>query len=75
MADFLATRTAPAVTSVACLFSGVGTAVAMANAVGLDAVGVEWSSHRCDQSRELEICLPAVLAHRRRTGTLPAAER
>ena len=41
VADFLATR-APShgTRSVACLFCGVGTAVAMVNAVGLDAVGV-----------------------------------
>jgi len=36
-------------------FCGVGTVLAVANALGLDAVGVEKSKKRCDQSRVLAV--------------------
>ena len=44
-ADFL--RAQPATTEAVNLCCGVGTFVAMANAVGLDAVGVEENASRC----------------------------
>jgi len=53
------------------LCCGVGTMVAMANAVGLDAVGVDLSKERCAPAEKLEIKLDTVLAHRRHTKTLP----
>jgi hypothetical protein len=36
-------------------FCGVGTVLAAANALGLDALGVELSRKRCEQARALEI--------------------
>jgi len=36
-------------------FCGVGTVLAVANALGLDALGVELSRKRCEQARALEI--------------------
>jgi hypothetical protein len=36
-------------------FCGVGTVLAAANALGLDALGVELSRKRCEQARTLEI--------------------
>lgn len=36
-------------------FCGVGTVLAVANALGLDALGVELSRKRCEQSRQLTI--------------------
>lgn len=36
-------------------FCGVGTVLAAANALGLDAIGVELSRKRCEQSRELRV--------------------
>lgn len=36
-------------------FCGVGTVLAVANAVGLDAIGVELNRKRCEQSRELRV--------------------
>ena len=36
-------------------FCGVGTVLAVANALGLDALGVEKSKKRCEQSRELVV--------------------
>ena len=36
-------------------FCGVGTVLAVANAFGLDALGVELSRKRCEQSRQLTI--------------------
>jgi hypothetical protein len=38
-------------------FCGVGTVLAVANALGLDALGVEQSRKRCEQARELKISL------------------
>jgi hypothetical protein len=50
---------------------GVGTFVAMANALGLDAVGVEESASRCADARALRLSRAAVEAYRVETGTLP----
>ena len=36
-------------------FCGVGTVLAVANALGLDALGVELSRKRCEQSRVLQV--------------------
>jgi tRNA G10 N-methylase Trm11 len=36
-------------------FCGVGTVLAVANALGLDSLGVELSRKRCEQARALEI--------------------
>jgi tRNA G10 N-methylase Trm11 len=36
-------------------FCGVGTVLAVANALGLDALGVEKSRKRCEQARALEV--------------------
>ena len=36
-------------------FCGVGTVLAVANALGLDALGVEKAKKRCEQSRALSI--------------------
>ena len=36
-------------------FCGVGTVLAVANALGLDALGVEKSRKRCEQARELTV--------------------
>ena len=36
-------------------FCGVGTLLAVANALGLDAIGVEKAKKRCDQARALEV--------------------
>ena len=36
-------------------FCGVGTTLAVANALGLDALGVEKARKRCEQSRELTV--------------------
>lgn len=36
-------------------FCGVGTVLAVANALGLDALGVELSKKRCEQSRQLVV--------------------
>ena len=41
-------------------FCGVGTVLAVANALGLDAIGVELSRKRCEQARALTL-LPAEL--------------
>ena len=36
-------------------FCGVGTVLAVANALGLDALGVERSTKRCEQARQLTV--------------------
>ena len=36
-------------------FCGVGTVLAVANALGLEALGVEKAKKRCEQSRELVV--------------------
>jgi tRNA G10 N-methylase Trm11 len=36
-------------------FCGVGTVLAVANALGLDALGVEKSRKRCEQARALTV--------------------
>jgi hypothetical protein len=36
-------------------FCGVGTVLAVANALGLDAIGVERSTKRCEQARDLTV--------------------
>jgi tRNA G10 N-methylase Trm11 len=36
-------------------FCGVGTVLAVANALGVDALGVELSRKRCEQSRTLRV--------------------
>jgi len=40
-------------------FCGLGTALAVANAMGLDAVGVELSEKRAERARHLEVRLPS----------------
>ena len=50
-----------AVKSVACLFCGVGTAPAMINAVGMDAVGVDLCPSRCEKAEQLEFNLTVVV--------------
>ena len=39
-------------------FCGLGTALAVANAMGLDGVGVELSAKRAEKARKLEVALP-----------------
>ena len=41
-------------------FCGVGTVLAVANALGLDALGVEKSRKRCEQARELRVAAEKV---------------
>jgi hypothetical protein len=36
-------------------FCGVGTVLAVANTLGLDALGVEKSAKRCEQARQLTV--------------------
>jgi tRNA G10 N-methylase Trm11 len=38
-------------------FCGVGTIPAVANALGLDALGIELAKKRCEQSREQKVAL------------------
>ena len=40
-------------------FCGLGTALAVANAMGLDAIGVELSAKRAERARHLEVRLPS----------------
>lgn len=54
---FIARRTATRV--VVDPFCGRGTALAVANAMGLGAVGVELSPKRCRVARNLQVTLPA----------------
>ena len=40
-------------------FCGQGTALAAANSVGIDAIGVDIGNRRCRKARELELSLAA----------------
>ena len=62
---------APVVRRVLNPCCGVGTFVAMANALGLGAVGVEESASRCAEARALRLSRAAVEQYRVETGTLP----
>jgi hypothetical protein len=57
---------------VVSLCCGVGTCVAMANAVGLQAVGVELDRKRAAAAGKVELCLTHVVQYRVENGTLPA---
>jgi tRNA G10 N-methylase Trm11 len=39
-------------------FCGLGSALAVANALGMDAIGVELSRKRAEKARELKVQLP-----------------
>jgi len=69
--DFL--RAQPQTTAVVNLCCGVGTFVAMANALGLDATGVEENASRCSDAMKINVRLEEVLAYRVKSGTLPAS--
>jgi hypothetical protein len=66
---FLAAQ--PQVASVFSPCCGVGTFVAMANACGLDGVGLEENGGRCSEASRLQLSLEAVVAYRVETQTLP----
>lgn len=55
--EFIARRTTTR--TVVDPFCGRGTALAVANAIGLHAVGVELSAKRCRVARKLQVTLPA----------------
>lgn len=52
-------------------FCGWGTVLAVANAMGMDAVGVDISARRCRKARALQIDLGALRALAREHGSVP----
>jgi hypothetical protein len=67
--DFLKQR--PKTDTVVSLFCGVGTILAMANACGMSAVGVELCPTRCEGAKKTELSLRAVLDYRIHSRTIP----
>jgi hypothetical protein len=69
--DFLTQQ--PNTDTIVSLFCGVGTSVAMANACGMNAVGVDLCPTRCESAKKTELSLEAVLGYRIQSGTIPPA--
>ena len=56
-------------------FCGCGTVLAVANALGLDAIGVDLSARMCKRARRLEVTPEALGSARSSTLSEPRAAR